>query len=161
MTSIGQMTIGEASTASGVSAKMIRYYESIGLMPQAGRSSGGYRTYGDTEVHMLRFIRRARDLGFSLDDIRALLGLWRDRSRSSAAVKQIALRHIDELAVKIAELQAMRRSLQQLAQACHGDARPDCPILEDLEDGSADRKTAGIAPRRGAVPKRAVRDQNP
>ena len=132
------MNIGQASAASGVSAKMIRYYESIGLMPEAGRSSGGYRLYTETDVHMLRFVRRARDLGFSLDDIRALLGLWRDRERPSAAVKQIALRHIDELAAKIAELQAMRRSLQHLAQACHGDARPDCPILDDLE-GTPDR----------------------
>lgn len=127
------MNIGQASAASGVSAKMIRYYESIGLMPEAGRSAGGYRLYTDTDVHMLRFVRRARDLGFSLEDIRALLGLWRDRERPSAAVKQIALRHIEELTAKIAELQAMKRSLQHLAQACHGDQRPDCPILEDLE----------------------------
>lgn len=126
------MNIGEASAASGVTAKMIRYYESIGLMPAAGRSQGGYRLYGETDVHMLRFIRRSRDLGFALEDIRLLLGLWRDRERPSAAVKQIALRHIDELAAKIAELQAMKRSLQHLAEACHGDARPDCPILEDL-----------------------------
>ncbi|HEX6957969.1 MAG TPA: Cu(I)-responsive transcriptional regulator [Ferrovibrio sp.] len=126
------MNIGQASEASGVTAKMIRYYESIGLMPAAGRSASGYRRYGEQEVHMLRFIRRARDLGFSLEDIRALLGLWRDRTRSSQAVKAIALKHIDELGRKIAELQAMRRSLQHLAEACHGDARPDCPILDDL-----------------------------
>lgn len=138
------MNIGQASAASGVTTKMIRYYESIDLMPQAGRSSGGYRTYTDTEVHMLRFVRRSRDLGFSLNDIRALLGLWRDRERPSAAVKQIALNHIEELGAKIAELQAMRRSLQHLAQACHGDARPDCPILDDLEnrgDEAPPRKT--------------------
>lgn len=137
------MNIGQASAASGVTAKMIRYYESIKLMPEAGRSSGGYRIYTDTDVHMLRFVRRARDLGFSLDDIRALLGLWRDRERPSAAVKQIALRHIDELAAKIAELQAMRRSLQHLAQACHGDERPDCPILDDLEGPRGPGKSAG------------------
>lgn len=150
------MNIGQASDASGVSAKMIRYYESIRLMPEAGRSSAGYRIYTDTDVHMLRFVRRARDLGFSLDDIRALLGLWRDRERPSAAVKQIALRHIDELAAKIAELQTMRRSLQHLAQACHGDARPDCPILDDLEDGRAETTTAGIAPRRKSKEKAAA-----
>lgn len=150
------MNIGQASAASGVSAKMIRYYESIQLMPEAGRSSGGYRIYTDTDVHMLRFVRRARDLGFSLDDIRALLGLWRDRSRPSAAVKQIALRHIEELTAKIAELQTMRRSLQHLAQACHGDARPDCPILDDLEEGSSETKTAGISPRRRTAGKTAA-----
>ena len=133
------MNIGEASAASGVSPKMIRYYESVGLMPEAGRSAGGYRIYADTDVHMLRFIRRARDLGFALDDIRLLLGLWRDRTRPSAAVKEIAVRHIDELTAKIAELQAMKRSLMHLAEACHGDHRPDCPILDDLalEDRTA------------------------
>lgn len=126
------MNIGQASDASGVSAKMIRYYESVGLMPEAGRSASGYRVYTDSDVHMLRFIRRSRDLGFALDDIRLLLGLWRDRSRPSAAVKDIAIKHIDDLTAKIAELQAMKRSLQHLAEACHGDARPDCPILDDL-----------------------------
>lgn len=126
------MNIGEAGAASGVTPKMIRYYESVGLMPAAGRSLSGYRVYTDTDVHMLRFIRRGRDLGFALDDIRLLLGLWRDRTRPSAAVKAIALDHIDGLTRKIAELQAMKRSLQQLAACCHGDDRPDCPILEDL-----------------------------
>lgn len=126
------MNIGQASDASGVSAKMIRYYESVGLMPEAGRSASGYRVYTESDVHMLRFIRRSRDLGFALDDIRLLLGLWRDRTRPSAAVKEIAIKHIDELTAKIAELQAMKRTLQHLAEACHGDARPDCPILDDL-----------------------------
>ncbi len=126
------MNIGQASSQSGVSAKMIRYYESIGLMPEAGRSQAGYRVYSARDVHLLRFVRRSRDLGFALDDIRMLLGLWQDDERPSAAVKDIALKHIDELTRKIAELQAMKRSLQHLAEACHGDDRPDCPILDDL-----------------------------
>lgn len=126
------MNIGEASAASGVTSKMIRYYESIGLMPEAGRTGSGYRVYGPREVHLLRFIRRSRDLGFALEDIRLLLGLWQDGERPSAAVKDIALKHIDDLTRKIAELQAMKRSLQHLAASCHGDDRPDCPILDDL-----------------------------
>lgn len=126
------MNIGQASNSSGVSAKMIRYYESIGLMPAAGRTQSGYRIYSDRDVHLLRFVRRARDLGFALEDIRLLLGLWQDDARPSAAVKEIALKHIDALSRKIVELQAMKRSLLHLAEACHGDARPDCPILDDL-----------------------------
>lgn len=126
------MNIGQASSQSGVSAKMIRYYESIGLMPEAGRTQAGYRVYSARDVHLLRFVRRSRDLGFALEDIRMLLGLWQDDERPSAAVKDIALKHIDELTRKIVELQAMKRSLQHLAEACHGDDRPDCPILDDL-----------------------------
>lgn len=126
------MNIGEAARATSVSAKMIRYYESIGLLPKAGRSSSGYRTYGHTELHDLRFIRRARDLGFGIEEIRKLLDLWRDRDRDNAEVKAIAQRHVRELEQKIAALTAMRRALSHLAACCAGDGRPDCPILEEL-----------------------------
>ncbi len=126
------MTIGEAAGATGVSAKMIRYYESIGLLPKAGRTQGGYRTYGHTELHDLRFIRRARDLGFGIEEIRKLLDLWRDRERSNTEVKAIAQRHVEDLERKIADLTAMRRALSHLAACCAGDGRPDCPILEEL-----------------------------
>lgn len=139
------MNIGQASSHSGVSAKMIRYYESIGLMPEAGRSQAGYRVYSERDVHLLRFVRRSRDLGFALEDIRMLLGLWQDDERPSAAVKDIALKHIDELTRKIAELQAMKRSLQHLAEACHGDDRPDCPILDDLGGMEAAQENGGEA----------------
>ncbi|MBP7670286.1 MAG: Cu(I)-responsive transcriptional regulator [Ferrovibrio sp.] len=128
-------TIGEAAADSGVSAKMIRYYESIGLLPKAGRTAAGYRSYGASDVHNLRFIRRARDLGFSLEEIAKLLSLWRDRERSSADVKAIALRHVAELDQRIAEMTAMRGTLSHLADACHGDGRPHCPILDELGEG--------------------------
>ena len=129
---IGKQTIGEAAKASGVSAKMIRHYESIGLLPKAQRTGSGYRLYDETEVHALRFIHRARSLGFSLETIRQLLALWRDRRRSSATVKKLALAHVSELEAKIAEMQSMAQTLKHLAHHCHGDERPDCPILEDL-----------------------------
>ena len=131
------MNIGKASAASGVSAKMIRYYESIGLIPAARRTESGYRFYTDDNVHVLRFIRRARDLGFSVEDIAELLALWQDKQRASADVKRIALAHVATLKHKIAELQGMAETLQTLAAHCHGDHRPDCPILSDL-DGPAD-----------------------
>ena len=136
------MVIGEAAKASGVSAKMLRYYESIGLVPAALRTQGGYRTYGAREVETLRFIRRARDLGLSIDRIKLLVGLWRDRERPSREVKRIALAHVSELRAKIAELTTMCATLEELAGACHGDQRPDCPILRDLEDGPNPRRTA-------------------
>lgn len=126
------MIIGDAAKASGVSAKMIRYYESVGLIPEAARTDAGYRVYTDSEVHALRFIRRARDLGFSVKAIAQLLALWQDRDRSSADVKTFALMHVEELHAKIAELKAMARTLQHLADHCSGDDRPDCPILADL-----------------------------
>lgn len=129
------MNIGEAARASGVSAKMIRYYESIGLIEPAGRTAANYRSYGARDVHALRFVRRARGLGFSLAETQALLGLWRDRDRASGEVKAIALAHVRDLEAKIAELQGMARTLKTLAQCCHGDARPDCPILDDLAGG--------------------------
>lgn len=130
------MNIGQASTASGVSAKMIRYYESIGLIPEAGRTSSGYRTYGEREVELLRFIHRARGFGMPMDRIRLLVNLWRDRNRPSREVKRIALAHVGELRTKIAELTAMAEALQDLADACNGDHRPECPILRDLEGTS-------------------------
>lgn len=130
------MNIGDAAAASGVSAKMIRHYEKIGLLPPAARSDAGYRRYQPRDVESLRFIRRARDLGFSLEAIGGLLDLWRDRGRASAEVKQLALGHARALEARIAELQAMARTLNHLAAACHGDDRPDCPILDDLAGGS-------------------------
>ncbi|MBV1795699.1 Cu(I)-responsive transcriptional regulator [Siccirubricoccus sp. G192] len=132
------MNIGQAAAASGVSTKMLRYYESIGLIPKAGRTEAGYRVYSGTDVNTLRFIRRARDLGLSIERIRLLVGLWQDRERSSGDVKRITEEHVAELEAKIVELTAMRDSLRELADACHGDHRPECPILRDLE-GDVDR----------------------
>ena len=127
------MKIGDASTASGVSQRMIRHYEGIGLISKAARRDSGYRDYDDKDVHTLRFIRRARDLGFPVEEIRQLLGLWNDRSRSSADVKALATARAEELKRKERAIGAMRRSLETLARNCHGDDRPDCPILHDLE----------------------------
>ncbi|OEZ63277.1 Cu(I)-responsive transcriptional regulator [Duganella sp. HH105] len=126
------MNIGQAATASGVSAKMIRYYESISLIPAGRRSEAGYRIYGDNDLHTLRFVKRGRALGFSLDQIRDLLSLWQNKERASADVKTIALGHVAELNQRIAELTEMRDTLQTLAGCCHGDHRPDCPILQTL-----------------------------
>jgi MerR family transcriptional regulator, copper efflux regulator len=126
------MNIGQASKRSGVSQRMIRHYETIGLIPKAARRDSGYRDYDDNDVHTLSFIRRARDLGFPIGEIAQLLALWQDRSRASADVKALALARANELKRKEQEIQAMRRSLEQLARNCHGDGRPDCPILEDL-----------------------------
>jgi Cu(I)-responsive transcriptional regulator len=128
----GLLDIGRASKASGVSVKMIRHYESIGLLKKIARTYANYRVYSDSDVHTLRFIKRARTLGFSIEDIQALLSLWQNKSRSSAAVKKIAGAHMDVLKRRIAEMQSMVATLEHLTQHCHGDHRPDCPILEDL-----------------------------
>lgn len=126
------MNIGEAARASGVSAKMIRYYEETGLIPPAGRTGSGYRTYGPKEVQVLRFVRRARDLGFPMEKVGDLLALWRDRERASADVKRLAEGQIEALETRIREMMEMKAALEHLVDACAGDARPDCPILDDL-----------------------------
>ena len=134
------MNIGKVARLSGVSAKTIRYYEKIGLIEAAARSGGNYRVYGDSEVETLRFIQRARSLGFSVGEVAELLALWRDRSRSSRQVKALANQHLQDIDGKIAALKTMRDTLNELIERCHGDARPDCPILADLagyEDTSA------------------------
>lgn len=131
------MSIGEAAVASGVTAKMIRHYEDMRLIPEASRTLAGYRMYSDKDVHILRFVRRARSLGFSIKQIADLLGLWRDQSRSSAKVKALALQHIAELERKIAEMQTMKTELERLARCWHGDHRPECPILDELAAGRA------------------------
>ena len=128
----GLMDIGRAARASGVSLKMIRHYEAIGLLPKVARTSANYRVYRESDVHTLRFIRRARDLGFPMEDVRELVGLWQNKSRSSAAVKKVAGKHVEALKAKIAELNGMVATLEHLARHCHGDHRPECPILEDL-----------------------------
>ena len=131
----GLFNIGQAAEASGVSAKKIRHYEENGFIPKAGRTVAGYRIYRDSDVHVLRFIRRARDLGFSLQEIKVLLALWTNRRRASGDVKRMVQKHVQALDAKLVELQAMRRTLVDLALHCHGDHRPDCPILDDLSGG--------------------------
>ena len=128
----GLLDIGRASKASGVSVKMIRHYEAIGLLKHVARTHANYRVYGERDVHSLRFIKRARTLGFSVDDIRELLSLWQNKSRSSASVKKVAASHMNELKRKIAKMRSMLTTLEHLTHNCHGDQRPDCPILEDL-----------------------------
>ena len=137
------MNIGEAAAASGVSAKMIRYYEETGLIPPAGRTASGYRTYGPKEVQILRFVRRARDLGFPMEKVADLLALWRDRSRASADVKHLAEAQVEALEVRIREMQQMKAVLEHLVQSCAGDDRPDCPILDDLGGRQACALKAG------------------
>ena len=127
------MNIGEAARKAGVTAKMVRHYESLGLLPKVHRTESGYRVYSEAEVHTLRFIKRSRDLGFSMAQIAELVKLWQDRRRPSSSVKKLASAHVEELDRKITELEAMRQTLKHLIHCCQGDDRPDCPILEDLE----------------------------
>jgi Cu(I)-responsive transcriptional regulator len=152
------MNIGQASEASGVSAKMIRYYESIGLIPKPVRTEAGYRVYSDNDVHTLGFIRRARDLGFSVEQITELVALWRDRDRASTDVKRIALEHVDVLERKVRELQEMAVTLKHLAKNCHGDRRPECPIIEGLQgNGATAADELHLTPQFGAASLQPVR----
>ena len=144
------MNIGQAAKSSGVSAKMIRYYEQTGLIPPADRRASGYRDYAEADVHMLRFIRRARDLGFSVAEIGELLGLWRDKARQSAEVKRIASDHIGALEEKIRDMQEMVATLSDLVHSCRGDHRAECPILERLET-DLPGEDLSLRPRKGAV----------
>lgn len=145
------MNIGAAAKASGVSAKMIRYYEETGLIPPPPRSASGYRVYTESDVHVLRFIRRARDLGFSVEGIAELLSLWGNRSRPSREVKRLAQAHLSRLDERIAELQSMRDTLGHLVSCCAGDDRPDCPILSDLEHHEDSRPGSPNPPRFGPM----------
>lgn len=143
------MNIGDASRASGVSPKMIRHYESLGLIPPAVRSDSGYRRYTANDVHLLAFIARARDLGFSIAEIAQLVGLWQDRMRPSAKVKALALEHVGRLERKVRDLLEMKATLEKLAASCHGDDRPECPILDSLASGEDAPPTgASVRPQR-------------
>ena len=135
--SAGHVAIGEAAQRSGVSARMVRHYEGLGLLPAVARTESGYRQYGDADIHTLRFIKRSRDLGFSMEEIAELVGLWHNRRRASASVKRIAEKHLGELEQRIADMQSMRNTLAHLVHCCQGDARPDCPILDDLAEAKA------------------------
>ena len=155
------MKIGEAAAASGVNAKMIRHYEAIGLLRPAERRDNAYRDYGERDIHELRFIRRARRLGFSIAEIGALLALWRDRARPSREVKRIAEAHIGDLDARIADMQAVAETLRQLVHRCHGDDRPDCPILDDLGHGQTGWPLALRSSCEAAGAKRATRGASP
>ncbi|MEN5178290.1 Cu(I)-responsive transcriptional regulator [Comamonas testosteroni] len=132
------VSISKAAQLAGISARMARHYESLNLLPHVGRTDSGYRLYSEADVHTLRFIRRSRDLGFSMEEIETLLNLWNDKQRASSSVKEIAQKHIEVLSERIAAMQSMQRSLQQLVHSCHGDHRPDCPILDNLADPATD-----------------------
>ncbi len=139
------LSIGEAARSAGISARMVRHYESLGLLATVARTDSGYRQYTDADVHTLHFIRRSRDLGFSMEEIATLLALWHDRSRASSQVKRIAQQHIDDLSERIAQMQAMQRSLQTLVSCCKGNDRPDCPILDDLAAGHSEPGSSNSA----------------
>jgi Cu(I)-responsive transcriptional regulator len=152
----GFHNIGEAASQTGVSAKMIRHYETIGLIPAASRTFANYRLYSDADLHRLRFIKRARNLGFSMKQIEQLLGLWSDPRRSSAEVKRLARAHADDLAERIREMEAMQRTLETLATHCHGDHRPECPILDDLASTAAEDPGAGPTAARKPTARKAT-----
>ena len=145
------VNIGTAARRSGITVKMIRYYESIGLIANVARTQSGYRIYTESDVHTLRFIRRARDLGFSVEQMETLLALWSDRTRASADVKHVAEAHIAELERKMKEIEGMAKTLRHLVHNCHGDGRPDCPILEDLSHGLEAAPVKGTKARRRAA----------
>ena len=149
--------IGVAAQRAGVSARMLRHYEALGLLPPVARTDSGYRQYAEADVHALRFVRRARDLGFSMQEITTLLGLWQDKARASSQVKSIAQSHIDDLNTRIAAMQDMQRTLQQLVQCCHGDDRPDCPILDDLAAAAVPQASKGITAKAPIAAPGAVR----
>ena len=140
-----KMNIGEVAKAAGISTKMIRHYESVGLLPPASRTAAGYRQYGLADIRTLQFIRRSRDLGFSIDEIRNLLSLWQNRDRTSREVKALAKEHLDELEKKLQELLAMKKALQHLVSCCQGNHRPDCPILEELAGDSNHLSMTGLS----------------
>ena len=142
----GPFNIGEAAHRSQVSAKMVRHYESLGLLPNVARTEAGYRLYGDAQVHTLRFIKRSRDLGFSMVEIAQLLKLWQNRRRSSADVRRIAVKHLEDLNDRMAEMMAMQRTLENLIHCCEGDHRPDCPILDELAKPSKAQSTKRLPP---------------
>ena len=144
------LNIGQAASATGVSAKMIRHYEGVGLLPEAHRTESGYRQYGESDVRTLRFIRHSRDLGFSLQEIAKLVSLWQDRSRPSREVKALARKHIEELDAKAQELLAMKSALEHLVQCCRGDDRPDCPIIDSLEADGPDAPPSSAGRQRRA-----------
>ncbi len=147
-----RMNIGQAAAASGISAKMIRHYEGVGLFPEAARTESGYRQYTTREINTLRFIRQSRDLGFSIEQIRELLGLWQNRRRPSRQVKTLAQTHIKELDLKLQEILAMKATLEHLVHCCHGDERPECPIIETLA-----KENSSMMPADGRLAVRGLR----